>query len=432
LAEIQVLSPALAAEIEANISSIMNRAKEGSTNRSYESVLASVMKAFPCELWGHLLPCLSAGHLTVLFAGLRGKPWGSTRVAKSALRAWHWSRNQADLWDFVSHDPVWLQFWAGLKKEADHSSRATKAMELDQLLHVLKSCLDGHDTAAGVRDAAWAALTYFGVRRISETTALRLQDVSWRDDGVDTFVAKSKTDQEGRGLTCFVPFMPELGDLCPVALLKAWWTRMGADQAAPDRALFCVTKGSKAGRQAPCATLRSRIDKAMFDPESSAFFSCHSLRKGGASFWIAKGIPESHVQKQGGWQNLVTMRRTYLDLEVTRARDAFSAAGQAVFTSTALPKPTTAPSGKALVKAASKRKARVSGTTPCAPKAAVKIRPRTSTAPSPKLKPKPGQGLKRKSAVSTRTSPAKKRALSSAAVRCPPVRRRSKASSPSA
>lgn len=55
------------------------------------------------------------------------------------------------------------------------------------------------DTLQGQRDRALILLGFAGAFRRSELVAIKLEDLSFTDHGVDVFLSRSKTDQEGKG-----------------------------------------------------------------------------------------------------------------------------------------------------------------------------------------------------------------------------------------
>jgi hypothetical protein len=170
-------------------------------------------------------------------------------------------------------------------------------------------------TAAGLRDAALAAVCFFGVLRISEALALTQAQVSWENGGATLHISKSKTDQEGVGRDVFIPRIASLGTNCPHRTFRAWWQKAGllpADVRNNTRFCFVVTKGPRAGQRLADAALRAELDKWAFSQNHNvAAFSTHSLRNGGAVFWRAQEVPSAFIQRQGGWKNEVVFNRVY-------------------------------------------------------------------------------------------------------------------------
>lgn len=280
------------------------------------------MSAFPTESWQHLLPCTSPGHLMVVLAPLRGRAWNSVSLIKSALRAWHHTHGHADTWDFVVSDPSFTQFWTGFKKEADHRSYAKKAVDFDTFKSLLSHTLSGAQTTASLRDAVWMSFCFFGVRRVSEGTSLHHNEVTDEGAYISLFVRSAKNDQSGKGSTAFTMPVPELGDLCPVHLTRAYISLRNKYGLPSDGHFFCVTKGPKMGQRIHDSALRQRIDRCLITFALSDNLSTHSLRKGGASWWKDRGLSDQFVQEQGNWASAECMQRVYLDSDLLHKKEA--------------------------------------------------------------------------------------------------------------
>jgi hypothetical protein len=172
------------------------------------------------------------------FSGLDGVRWTSIRVVKSAVRAWHTARNLSSVFDAAWCDSCVL-FWKGLKRRADHTSMAKRALEFSEVLDFqAHRIMQGQ--AAGLRDAAMAAICFYGVRRISEALALPVENVSFETDAVKVHIAKQKNDP-GRGVTCWIPRLPRLGPLCPHKLLHDWAALRSSTLGGDVGPLFVVT-----------------------------------------------------------------------------------------------------------------------------------------------------------------------------------------------
>jgi integrase len=324
LTRLRVSVPELAARLDLAIRQCMSASTASSTQGTYESAFRQAIGLFPEDSWQAILPCTSTGHATLIFAALSGKAWSSIRVARAALRQWHLARGFIDAWCQATESHEFAAFWRGLKRGANHVTSPTIALDLGTLRKLLAKCVEGPDTLAGVRDAAWLAATFFGVRRIGETAKLSFADIEWTEVGYSMKVRFAKNDPDGQGQVVVVPRMPALGASCPVSLLKNWFDRVGSAQILPERPLFFVTKGKRAGLAATDASIRCRLDRLLVEtvPDLAGLrISTHSLRKGGASWWRAQGVSNDVVQAQGGWRTQSTMNQVYLDADLA-ARNA--------------------------------------------------------------------------------------------------------------
>ena len=118
--------------ITSTVNACLGQAWEPSTQQTYNSTLSVNVGGAEIRLGAELLPMDSDSKLMAAFASMDGKPWGSSRVLKAAVRAWHESRNAQDLFS-AAWTSTALRFWRGLKKRADHTkSNAKIAVSLEE------------------------------------------------------------------------------------------------------------------------------------------------------------------------------------------------------------------------------------------------------------------------------------------------------------
>jgi hypothetical protein len=218
-----------------------------------------------------------------------------------------------------------LLFWSGLKRRALHASCPKRPVGLKELLDYQRARLRG-GSSAGLRDAAQAAVCFFGIRRSSEALALCRNNVSAEEDALRVWIARQKNDPNGRGMVCWIPRVPDLGDVCPFALLSRWlelWDRCFGD--IPESPLFCVT-GRPGARAVSYDSWRKSL-AAFFGDRS---VGTHSLRKGGAQWFRNElGVREDVVQAQGGWASVEVMRRVYAEIPAAARRSLLVGAARA-------------------------------------------------------------------------------------------------------
>ena len=315
--------------ITSTVNACLGQAWEPSTQQTYNSTLSVNVGGAEIRLGAELLPMDSDSKLMAAFASMDGKPWGSTRVLKAAVRAWHESRNAQDLFS-AAWTSTAFRFWPGLKKRADHTkSNAKIAVSLEEFDSFVLACV-GRSNASGLRDAAAAGVCFFGIRRSAEMLALQGKDLGWlgasnSPSGASCRVTKQKNDPDGHGMTCWIPSIPQRGELCPVRLLQRWCLLRGKTWPGQEGALFCVT-GKKEIRAQSYDSWRKRV-AAHF---ASSAIGTHSLRKGGAHWFrnTAK-IPDDVTQAQGGWADPKTMRAVYSALTEAERRSVILSAGLA-------------------------------------------------------------------------------------------------------
>lgn len=145
-----------------------------------------------------------------------------------------------------------------------------------------------------LRDAALLLVTRDLLARRAEVAALRLEDLEMHEDGSATIlVARSKTDQEGRGAVAY------LGPQA-TALLRLWLDAGGISDGALFRA---VRRSGRVGDAlAPGEVgriLKKLAARAGLDPST---ISGHSCRVGMAQDLVAFGLDLPAVMQAGRWK----------------------------------------------------------------------------------------------------------------------------------
>ena len=144
---------------------------------------------------------------------------------------------------------------------------AKKMPAVDEDIQRMVDAVEANDpqTLRGLRDRALLLLGYAAALRRSELVALNVEDLTERPEGLEVRIARSKTDQEGKGDTIAVPRVPD-SPYCPVQAVLDWQVtanittgpllrrlhrgdRIGARLTRPER---------RARRLATCLPSRSR------------------------------------------------------------------------------------------------------------------------------------------------------------------------------
>jgi len=141
----------------------------------------------------------------------------------------------------------------------------------------------------------------------TEKPALQRRDIRFRRrDGenlpwaVEIHIRKSKTDQWGEGAVVVLP--ASWGPLCAVRALWELYTAQGSIKAS--RAAF-VYRGDGRNYTALTYAVVTSVTKAVgasvgIPPERIA---THSYRSGGASTYVAGGVPEHIIRQMGRWKS---------------------------------------------------------------------------------------------------------------------------------
>lgn len=158
----------------------------------------------------------------------------------------------------------------------------------------------------GLRDRALCLLGFAGALRRSELVALDVSDLEFQRDGIIVTLRRSKTDQEGAGMTRGVPFggNPET---CPVRAVRDWLDHSASTSGPVFRA---ISKGGRLGPtrlsdRAVSLILKRRAAAAGLDADR---ISGHSLRAGFATQAAENEVPEAEIQRQTGHRSIAVLR----------------------------------------------------------------------------------------------------------------------------
>ncbi|MBY0378155.1 MAG: site-specific integrase, partial [Gammaproteobacteria bacterium] len=136
--------------------------------------------------------------------------------------------------------------------------------------------------------------------------AIGWEHIHFVPEGVTILIPRSKTDQEGEGQSCAIPY----GSLpvCPVTALKQWQQISGFETGAVFRA---ISKGGKIADNALSAASITPIlqslakECGLMHPEH---YSGHSLRRGFATAASQQGVTLRAIMRQGRWRHEGTVQ----------------------------------------------------------------------------------------------------------------------------
>lgn len=308
-----ILAARRAREEKAGI--LLNAAWEPSTKRTYERLLKLHVHEAEVTVDMRLLPIDTSAKFMLVFADMEGMHWATVRLNKAAVRAWHIANNCEPLYQ-AAWDCRASHFWYGLKKNCVHTSAQKRPLNISEPEAFVDKRLAA-GTAAGIRDAAMAAFTFFGIRRVSEAVALQRSEFKSRPDSVGGYIKRQKNDPEGRGQWCWLPRGASQDFRhCPAALLEAWvhvWDERFGNIDGP---LFSVVAGAS-----PKAVSTDSWRKIVKANIPGADVSSHSCRKGGATYWthVVRLQPDV-VQAQGGWATRAMLDNLYAKTPADRVQ----------------------------------------------------------------------------------------------------------------
>ena len=178
----------------------------------------------------------------------------------------------------ATSDPSVLTIMEGIARIHGAAPNKKTALLRDPLLELI----DRIDTStnAGLRDRALLLLGFaVGLRR-SEIVVLTVEDLSPSPDGLRIRIARSKTDQQGRGHELLLVYA-EPPRPCPVRAIRAW---LDAAEITSGPLFRRVTRtgavSSPLTPQTVALIIKKRARAAGLDPRE---FAGHSLRSGYAT-----------------------------------------------------------------------------------------------------------------------------------------------------
>lgn len=115
--------------------------------------------------------------------------------------------------------PAFVTAWKGLRREKGMRQEGAAALKIDDLM----ACIETHnpDTMIGLRNRAMLAIGFLGGFRRSELVGMRVEHLTFEEEGVVILLPRSKTDQEGMGKERALPYAED-PRLCAPTLLRKW------------------------------------------------------------------------------------------------------------------------------------------------------------------------------------------------------------------
>ena len=175
-----------------------------STQLKYDGLLNAVrLEETIYGVSDFFLPMNSPQKVVLFFSGQEGNKWSKVESFRSAITAWHRVRL---LPDPPLHVSFLKPFWHGLRKTCDNIRQASKpinkALVYDLCRHWLQK-----DTHAGARDAFYASIQFFGMRRQGEVSVIQHDDLEDQGEGngFNLRIRRAKNDPYGRGLLVPLP-----------------------------------------------------------------------------------------------------------------------------------------------------------------------------------------------------------------------------------
>ncbi len=196
----------------------------------------------------------------------------------------------------------------GIRRTFGTSQRRVTALVKDDLLEIMV-LVDQQSPMKAARDKALLLIGFAGAFRRSELVALRIEDVSSYDTGLEILIRRSKTDQEGEGRTVFIPNAK--GNRCPVKALIYWLELANINEGALFRAVsrHDTIVGIKALTPQSVALIVKAAVRRVDGDEAANKVAGHSLRAGYCTEAATVGLQPYQIREQTGHKSDVTLAR---------------------------------------------------------------------------------------------------------------------------
>jgi integrase len=200
--------------------------------------------------------------------------------------------------------PLVKQAWAGIRRRLGVAPNQKQPLDADQLRAMYSVLPEG---LVGVRDRALIGLGFAGGFRRSELVALDVGDLSFVARGLEVLVRRSKTDQEGRGLTKNVARGRD-PTTCTVRAVRDWLELAGIAEGPVFRPVdrHGNVRSQRLTAQSVALVLKRAAAAAGLPTRE---VSGHSLRAGFVTEAKKHGADDAAIMDQTGHKSLAMVQR---------------------------------------------------------------------------------------------------------------------------
>ena len=194
----------------------------------------------------------------------------------------------------------------GIRRTLGSKQRQVRPMLKDDLLAALVMIDQQKKPVKAARDRALLLIGFASAMRRSELVVVRVEHLTYLANGVEIFLPSSKTDQEGRGRTVFIPHSN--GERCPVRALTHWLEVSEINEGFVFRAVSRHDRVALQGLSAQSVALvvKASVERVGGDAKK---VSGHSLRAGYCTSAAEKGLQPWQIREQTGHKSDVTLAK---------------------------------------------------------------------------------------------------------------------------
>ena len=245
---------------------------------------SSPIPGSPEALAAYIVERVAKGHLKI----------GTMSVRLTVIGIVHKRAKHPNPFDDVGVKDI----WAGVRRKYGAPPNGKAAAAASEIIKLIDAGSASPSALADARDKALLLIGFAGAFRRSELVGIRLEDLSWRENGVVIHLGKSKTDQQGHGRD--IGIASTEGEFCPVSALKAWLELAGIESGPVFRSLQPNNRGLRANALTPGMVARIVKERALRAGLDAERFSAHSLRSGHVTEAFARGVALDQIMSTTG------------------------------------------------------------------------------------------------------------------------------------
>lgn len=269
-------------------------ATSANTRKAYRADIRHFISA------GGLLPTTTEGLLHYLNQQAHWVKPHTLKRRLVAIKHWHTYQEFPD----PTLHPLIKKTLRGIARTHGQPPEKAPILSVEQLM-ALSTRLIAEANLRALRDNALLQIGFFGAFRRSELVAIQWRHITFVPKGVEILIPRSKTDPEGEGCVCAIPYgqLP----LCPVMALQQWQQQSGIADGFIFRAIRHGKCDLKRGLS-PAAVnriIKQRANESQWPNASN--YSGHSLRRGFATAASLRGASLGAIMRQGRWLHDATV-----------------------------------------------------------------------------------------------------------------------------
>lgn len=296
-----VSTPLTESELQDRHRQFLAAATSENTRRAYRSAIRHF------QTWGGMLPCESALVIHYLLTYAEKHNARTLALRLTALSQWHQFQGFTD----PTANADVRKTLKGISRTYGKPKKKARALPIDDL-EAMVAAMENETGLLAIRNKALLQVAFFGALRRSEAAALTMEELTWESDGLLITLSRSKTDQEGKGITKAIPYGAPEGVCCPATAIKEW---LFAAKITSGPVFRRVTREGIVGSDPLHAGSINAILKTCATKAALPYvpdLSGHSFRRGLATSAYRAGADFKDIKRQGGWRHDGTVQG-YID-----------------------------------------------------------------------------------------------------------------------